>query len=289
MFVSELSTKIVYENLQIFTKFHLFFRSRSLIPALQENARHREAAEIVKYFNQDGKQLIKILCDGRLYQEAIFESTNSTESHFDFISSHLTDFSKQTIEKVRADNVQFKAHVARLQAVRKQKAEKLLNGDVDDDIGDCDMFSDTTSMNSSRFSGSSRHSGVSRRSGKNRRKHERKLMSLKEGNPFEDIALIDALYTLSTKIYEQQQQIHDLLQSLIDLDLDSIGVELQKVYNQSLNDISVPLNEIWLPELMVSGEIKFDDIINYFEMQKEQHYAMISEFFTLSMNFLRIK
>lgn len=285
MFVSEWSNK-TYENLFNSTKFHTFLCSRSLIPALQENTRHDEAAEIAKYFNQDGKQLIKILCDGRLYQEAIFESTNQPESHFDFICSHITDFSKQTIEKVRADNMQFKVHVARLQTVRKQKAEKLLNGDGDEDIGDCDMFSDTTSMNSSRFSGSSKHSGKSRRSSKNRRKHERKLMSLKEGNPFEDIALIDALYTLSVKIYEQQQQIHDLLQSLIDLDMDSIGVELQKVYNQSLNDISVSLNEIWLPELMVSGEIKFDEIINYFEMQKEQHYAMISEFLSLIFAFL---
>lgn len=232
---------------------------------------------MVKYFNLENKQLIKILCDGRLYREAIFEAINQADSPIPLITEHLSEYANQTLIKVQADNKQFNVHVCRLETVRKQKAERLLNGDEDDDLADFDMFSDTTSMNSSRLSGSSRHSGRSRRSSKNRRKHERKLMSLKEGNPFEDIALIDALYTLSHKIYDQQPQIRDLLHALIDVGLDGHGVELQTAYQLSLMDITKALDAVWIPELMVSGEIKFDDIADYFKLQQDQHYAMISK------------
>lgn len=138
------------------------------------------------------------------------------------------------------------------------------------------MFSDTSSINSSRFTGTSKGSGKSHRSSKNRRKHERKLLSLKEGNPFEDIALIDALYTLVHKLFDQQQSIGDFLRALIDLELDAKGVIIQKEYANQLSVIRDSLDLIWIPEMMVSGEIKVDEFMNYARVQDEQHYAMIS-------------
>lgn len=89
------------------------------------------------------------------------------------------------------------------------------------------MFSDTSSVNTSRYSTSSRGTGKTFRSSKNRRKHERKLLSLKEGNPFEDIALIDALYVLIHKILEQQSNVRDICLALIELNLIEGGVLLQ--------------------------------------------------------------
>lgn len=55
----------------------------SLVPALQENGKHQEAAELVKRFSNDRDLYIKLLCDGKLYQEAIFES-GSGNSPFTF-------------------------------------------------------------------------------------------------------------------------------------------------------------------------------------------------------------
>lgn len=252
---------------------------RSLLPALQENGKHRDAADMAKYFSQGASQLVRILCDGRLYREAIFEVTQQTDIPTSLISDHLNEYANQMLPKLQADNNQFNAYVLRLEAVRKLKADRLLNGDDgDDDLADFDMFSDTTSMNSSRMSGSSRHSGRSRRSSKNRRKHERRLTSLKEGNPFEDIALIDALYTLCHKIYDQQTQIRDLLQSLIAIGLDGIGVEIQAAFQQSLADITKALDVVWIQELMVPGEPKFEEISDYIKLQKDLHYAMISKY-----------
>lgn len=163
-----------------------------------------------------------------------------------------------------------------MQTIRIEKANKLAGGVEDDD--DCDMFSDTSSMNSSRLTGSSRGSGKSTRSSKNRRKNERKLLSLKEGNPFEDIALVDALYNLTHRSFEQQSQVHELLKVLIDLELDVDGVQLQQTYADLLTTIRDSLNTIWIPEMMVSGEVKSDEIMEYVRAQDEQHYAMISEY-----------
>lgn len=245
------------------------------MPALKENNKFEDAAELVRFFNPNSVEYIQILCDGKFYQKAILESTNLPEPQDELIRNHLNDFAHQTIEKMHGDHTQFQKYVDRLQTIRKEKAEKLLNGDGDDD--DCDMFSDTTSMNSSRFTGGSRGTAKSFRSSKSKRKHERKLLNLKEGSPFEDIALIDAIYTLIHNIFAQQQQIHELLKSLVDCQLDKVGIELQKTFGDLLEKIKRSLDVIWLPEMMVSGEIKVEEYMDYVRVQNEQHYAMISK------------
>lgn len=250
------------------------------MPALQENNKFTDAADLVQFFHPHSSQFIKVLCDGQLYQKAILESASVPELSSQFVCDHLIEFAGQTIEQIHLEHTQFKAHVARLQIIRKEKIEKLLHGDGDA-VDDCDMFSDTTSMNSSRFTGGSRGTARTFRSSKSKRRHERKLLSLKEGNPFEDIAIIDALYHLTGKIYGQQQNIHDLLRSLVDLELDHIGIQVQNAFNQSLEEIKRSLDVIWLPEMMVTGEIKVEDYMDYLRTQNEQHYAMISKFFFL--------
>lgn len=276
--------RFVFVGMTLWIRFHvdlspiliaIFFSSffRSLLPALQENNRCDEAAELVRYFKPHSEQLIKVLCDGRLYQKAILEVANVPDLQIEFVRNHLNGFAHQTIEKIQADQTQFTYHVTRLQTVRREKAEKLLNGDDDD----CDMFSDTTSMNSSRFTGASRGTAKSFRSSKSKRKHERKLMSLKEGNPFEDIALIDTIYTMTVTIYGQQQQVHDILKTLVDLELDSVAIDIQKAFTALLEDVKRSLDLVWLPEMMVSGEIKVEEYMDYLRVQNEQHYAMISK------------
>lgn len=183
-----------------------------------------------------------------------------------------------------ADRLQFIAYKLRLATIRREKAERKLNNFEDDgNIGDdSDMFSDTSSMNSSRISQSSRGTGKTHRSSKNRRKHERKLLSLKEGNPFEDIALIDALYTLAHKSYDQQQPVRALGKAIIDQQLDAEGMEIQKVFTALLRTVRESLDEIWIPEMIVSGQVIAEEgNIDYSMVQDEQHYAMISKFLSI--------
>lgn len=247
------------------------------MPALRENNRFGEAADLVQYFHPHSDELIAVLCDGRFYHRAITESVmmGNSNDHLESIRKHLNDYATETIQKIQSDHEQFQTHVNRLQTIRKEKLEKQLNDDGNDD--DCDMFSDTTSMNSSRFTGSSRGTARTFRSSKSKRRHERKLLSLKEGSPFEDIAIIDAVYNLVQQIYGQQSQIGEILKCLIDLELDSCAREIQTKFSELLDDVQRKMDQIWLPEMIVSGEIKAEEYMDYLHAQSQQHYAMISK------------
>lgn len=52
----------------------------SLIPALQENDKFKDAAELVKRYRNNFDLYVKLLCDGNHYHDAIFEARNHSES-----------------------------------------------------------------------------------------------------------------------------------------------------------------------------------------------------------------
>lgn len=133
-------------------------------------------------------------------------------------------------------------------------------------------------MNSSRFSNSSRGTAKTHRSSKNRRKHERKLLNLKEGNPFEDIALIDSLYNASLATFEQQKSIRIVCRTLVDQGMDEQGIELQRVFGKALAVIKDSLDEIWIPEMITAGQLVNDGTVDYDTLLDTQHYSMISEY-----------
>lgn len=105
--------------------------------------------------------------------------------------------------------------------MRQENVRKMENPQYDDD----EMFSETTSINSQ----SSRNTAKTFKSSKTRRKHERKLMNLKQGNRFEDIALVDSLWKLVHKILsnENQNTIKELLLAGFELKLDDDAKSLQ--------------------------------------------------------------
>lgn len=51
----------------------------SLIPALQENGKYKEAAELVKRYRNNFDLYVKLLCDGHHYQDAIFEAKSHSQ------------------------------------------------------------------------------------------------------------------------------------------------------------------------------------------------------------------
>lgn len=174
--------------------------------------------------------------------------------------------------------------------IRREQVERKQHDNYGGGGDDCDMFSDTTSLHSSRVSSTgSRNTAKTHRSSKNRRKHERKLLSLKPGNPFEDIALIDALHTTACKAFDHQLSVRGVARALIDLHLDAEGAELQRVFGKLLKTIRDGLDEIWIPEMVVSGHVSTGENANidYVQLQDEQHYAMISEYFYCWCDFIK--
>lgn len=79
----------------------------------------------------------------------------------------------------------------RLSVVRQELLYKRDNPPAETDHGD--LYSET---GSSIFTHTTGTSGKTFRSSKNRRKQERKKLRLKEGSPFEDMAIINELHIL---------------------------------------------------------------------------------------------
>ncbi|XP_023035447.1 putative elongator complex protein 1 [Drosophila willistoni] len=273
----------------------------SMVGPLQQQSRHLEAYELVKDYVQDRDKQMEVLLEGHLYGRAIFEARLQGGNILaDKVTPSLLAYVNQLQTSLEADHQLFLDYKKRLQIIRQQQASQGDgDGGGDVDIDEVDLLSDTTSMHSSRHSGSSRGTGKTFRSSKNRRKHERKLLSLKPGNPFEDIALIDALHNHITKIGQQQQVVHDTCKALLqvaedgsdgdgDYSADILAASLQREFNQLLLTVESSLDEIWIPELAGGNggagtgtgfsfaQHLTGPNVDYLALKKEQRYALIS-------------
>lgn len=201
----------------------------TLIGTLVDKGSHAEAAQLCATVMKDSNRLFNILVEGLLFEKAYYASRG--EEDLFRVSESFENYHTQMMGTLEEEFQLFQKQKLRLSQVRKEKAEKLLNPDNGNAFDmDCDLYSDTTSMRSSQHTSGTRSSGKSFRSSKNRRKHERKLLNLKEGNAFEDIALIDALYTLVIKLYSQQEVIRETLQAAIVLNKSVLGRSLQVIF-----------------------------------------------------------
>ncbi|CAO1437698.1 unnamed protein product [Diamesa serratosioi] len=231
-----------------------------LIVSLKDTGKYKEAAELVKkFYPEDVEQLLDTLAKGKLYSDALFEVEMSGKCELieGILLPQLKEHLEETMKIIDEDHQKFSQQKLRLLAVRQEKTRKLLEQPGDED--DMDMFSDTTSMASSSInSNSSKNSNRTFKSShsKTRRKHERKLLNLKEGNKFEDIALIDSLSKLIQKIFalEHQNLVKDLIKNSIELNADDDGRLLQKSFRELLLLVKGSLNEIWIPEMMSSDK-----------------------------------
>uniref|UniRef100_A0A1B0D704 Uncharacterized protein n=1 Tax=Phlebotomus papatasi TaxID=29031 RepID=A0A1B0D704_PHLPP len=221
----------------------------SLIPSMKENCMFKEAADLIKQYMKNSTQVIETLLEGKLYMAAVYEwyETKSTDYTLDCMRNHWQKYAEVLMDCMKNDKSQFVSYKMRLAIVRHKRLEQSAD-DVDPShFDDCDLYSDTTSLNSSRITGSSRGSSKTFKSSKSKRKHKRKLFSLKEGNPFEDVALIDALYNLVSKCFNQQQHVKEICKASILLNVDVMGKDLQHCYKNLLHTIQLSLDEIWIP------------------------------------------
>lgn len=89
------------------------------------------------------------------------------------------------------------------------------------------------------------NSRISSRSSKNRRKAERKKLSLKEGTPLEDMALLHALAEIIHSVDKMREEVHSLLKALVLFQFDGQAGRLQHAYGEALQMIEVALPEVW--------------------------------------------
>ncbi|KFB45399.1 AGAP003979-PA-like protein [Anopheles sinensis] len=239
---------------------------RSLVPALVEAGDYDGAATIAHEHLNDVRLAVDSLLKGFQYERALLvaisgENELARELH-ETIKENLHQYLNQLINVLSTDKGQFLHQKERLAAVReaREKARTVGSadqGDVDGegDCGDCDLFSDSSTVASSRHTSSSGRSGKSHRSSKNRRKHERKLLNLKEGNQFEDLALIDALHghVLQLCSVEKQRHVRSICQVALELGFDVEARTIQREYAALFQLIRYSLDAIWIPEMIVPG------------------------------------
>lgn len=198
--------------------------AENLVTLLAEKGHYSEAVELCATLLKDQKRQFKLLIEGNLFEKALYEARSENDRVE--IKEAFDGYWNSLLVSLEEDASLFRTQKQRLLQVRKEKFDNAANPD-NEFVLDCDLYSDTTSLRSSQHTGGTRGTGKSFRSSKNRRKHERKLLNLKEGNVFEDIALIDSLHGLVAKITNQQGNVKETLQAAVALNLIAEGRKLQ--------------------------------------------------------------
>uniref|UniRef100_A0A3Q2D9B7 Elongator complex protein 1 n=1 Tax=Cyprinodon variegatus TaxID=28743 RepID=A0A3Q2D9B7_CYPVA len=166
----------------------------------------------------------------------------------------------------------FIRHRSRLAVVREQKEKARLDMlEEGPDCGDAELYSEASSvMSGSKYSQS--NSRISR-SSKNRRKAERKKLSLKEGSPMEDRALMHAMSEIITAV-DKMREIHGLLKALVLFQFDKQAEKLQLAYEDALQMMEGAVPEVW-PEGLVTGpNSTANSIMASFQQQQQKPAAL---------------
>ncbi|XP_054667124.1 elongator complex protein 1 isoform X2 [Grus americana] len=239
-----------------YTKDKLSSLARSMAGKLVEQRKHAEAAILLEQYTQDYEEAVVLLLEGALWEEALrlihkYGRLDILETNF---KPAILEAQKSQLIFLDSQKTAFLRHKSRLQVVRELK-EKACESLQDYEMPNCpglDLFSETSSvvttsdMNSKYSQSNSR---ISARSSKNRRKAERKRYSLKEGSPFEDMALLEALGETVRAVETVKGDIHILLKQLVLFGYDEQAGALQQVLEEVLQLMESSIPEIWTPDL----------------------------------------
>ncbi|XP_076625115.1 elongator complex protein 1 [Colletes latitarsis] len=231
---------------------------KDLIERLKNDKRYEEAACISMNYLQNTDEALVSLCNGKRWKDAVRIAHDTgclelIESRVKLSVYEYADHVMFQIQKNKQDFEQYKSRLATVRVHISQRNAKSFNGVFCDnesiyDRGISDIFSDTSSVTNSTASQKSRFSsisGKSYRSSKNRRKHERKLLSLKEGSAFEDLALIQALHQVISNTYKEMDDLHACVQMLVYFEDDKYAERMQNLMQQFLLLIERSKSEIW--------------------------------------------
>ncbi|NWV43544.1 ELP1 protein, partial [Grantiella picta] len=239
-----------------YTKDKLSSLARNMAGKLVEQRKHAEAAILLEQYTQDYEEAVLLLLEGALWEEAL--RLIHKYGRLDILETNLKpailEAQKSQLIFLDSQKTAFLRHKSRLQVVRELK-EKACENLQDYEVPGCpelDLFSETSSVvtasdMNSKYSHS--NSRISARSSKNRRKAERKRYSLKEGSPFEDIALLEVLGESVRAVETVKGEIHVLLKQLVLFGYDEQAGALQQVLEEVLRLMETSVPEIWTPDL----------------------------------------
>ncbi|XP_017590845.1 PREDICTED: elongator complex protein 1 isoform X1 [Corvus brachyrhynchos] len=243
-----------------YTKDKLSSLARSMAGKLVEQRKHAEAAILLEQYTQDYEEAVLLLLEGALWEEALrlihkYDRLDILETN---LKPAILEAQKSQLIFLDSQKTAFLRHKSRLQVVRELK-EKACESLQDYEVPNCpelELFSETSSVvtasdMNSKYSHS--NSRISARSSKNRRKAERKRYSLKEGSPFEDIALLEVLGESVRAVETVKGEIHILLKQLVLFGYDEQAGELQQVLEEVLQLMETSVPEIWTPDLQQSS------------------------------------
>ncbi|KAK7881520.1 hypothetical protein WMY93_029929 [Mugilogobius chulae] len=222
--------------------------ARDMAEKLSEQRRYAEAALLLDQYANDCEEAILALITGAVWDEALrlihtHRRQDITETNLK--PALLEAFSSQTAF-LEAQMSTFTRHRNRLAVVREQKLKA--RADMLDEEGpdcvDAELYSEASSvLTGSKYSQS--NSRISSRSSKNRRKAERKKLSLKEGSPMEDRALIHALGEIITTVDKMREEVHGLLKMLVLFESERQAQRLQEQYAAALSLLESAVTEVW--------------------------------------------
>ncbi|NWR76836.1 ELP1 protein, partial [Centropus unirufus] len=243
-----------------YTKDKLSSLAQSMAGKLVEQRKHAEAAILLEQYTQDYEEAVLLLLEGALWEEALrlihkYSRLDILETNF---KPALLEAQKSQLMFLDSQKTAFVHHKSRLQVVRELK-EKAFESMQDCEMPHCpelDLLSETSSVvtvsdMNSKYSHS--NSRISARSSKNRRKAERKRYSLKEGSPFEDMALLEALGENVHAVETVKGDIHILLKQLVLFGYDEQAGALQQLLEEVLQLMETSIPEIWTPVLQQSS------------------------------------
>ncbi|XP_056370371.1 elongator complex protein 1 isoform X2 [Oenanthe melanoleuca] len=243
-----------------YTKDKLSSLARSMAGKLVEQRKYAEAAILLEQYTQDYEEAVLLLLEGALWEEAL--RLIHRYGRLDILETNLKpailEAQKSQLIFLDSQKTAFLRHKSRLQVVRELK-EKACENLQDYEAPNCpelELFSETSSVvtasdMNSKYSHS--NSRISARSSKNRRKAERKKYSLKEGSPFEDIALLEVLGESVRAVETVKGEIHILLKQLVLFGYDEQAGALQQFLEEVLQLMETSVPEIWTPDLQQSS------------------------------------
>ncbi|KAJ7396739.1 Elongator complex protein 1 [Pitangus sulphuratus] len=243
-----------------YTKDELSGLARSMAGKLVEQRRHAEAAILLEQYAQDYEEAVLLLLEGALWEDALrlihkYGRLDILETNF---KPAILEAQKSQLIFLDSQKTAFLRYKSRLQVLREAK-EKACESLQDYEVPNCpelELFSETSSIvtasdMNSKYSHS--NSRISARSSKNRRKAERKKYSLKEGSPFEDIALLEVLGENVRAVESVKGDVHILLKQLVLFGYDEQAGALQQVLEEVWQLMETSLPEIWTPDLQQSS------------------------------------
>lgn len=214
-----------------------------------ESKNFMKAASIYLNYLKNAEECIKMLTNGKFYAEAyqICYVHNRKDLIGQLITPTILNNANAAILEIINLQSDIEKQKNRLQVVRKKKLEESENKII------YDMESDAYSEASTVVTHSqvtSRASNRTYRSAKNKRKQERKLLSLKEGSPYEHLALVISLHNLITTAIDLKPEIRELNKSLVKINNYKLAETLQNEFENLLRKIEESKSEIWIPDLL---------------------------------------